>query len=70
MLDLNSVINLSGTVLQHATAITDLGQIVVNGANGQSYLLTPLTPIPEPSAYAALIGAAVFGLLALRRRAG
>ena len=67
LLDLNSLINLSGTYLQEATAINDLGQIVANGSDGQAYLLTP---IPEPSTYAALLGAAVFGLVALRRRRG
>jgi hypothetical protein len=67
MLDLNSLVTLSDTFLTQATAINDLGQIVANGADGQAYLLTP---IPEPSTYAALLAAAVFGLVALRRRRG
>jgi probable HAF family extracellular repeat protein len=67
LLDLNSLVTLSDTFLTQATAINDLGQIVANGADGQAYLLTP---IPEPSTYAALLAAAVFGLVALRRRRG
>jgi probable HAF family extracellular repeat protein len=46
MLDLNSFAGAeSGTVLQEATAVNDVGQIVANGSNGRAYLITILRPL-------------------------
>ena len=63
--DINSLINISGVTLTSATAINDSGQIVADGSNGDAFLLTP---IPEPSAYAAIIGVAALGFAAVRRK--
>ena len=65
MTNLNSLVNLNGVTLVDATAINDAGQIVADGDNGQAYLLTA---IPEPSTYAAILGAAALGLAASHRR--
>lgn len=70
MLNLTALVNLPGIFFTGAVAINDVGQIVVGDNLGDYYILTPPTPIPEPSTYAALIGAAVFGIVALRRRRG
>ena len=65
MTNLNSLVSLPGVTLSDATGINDLGDIVANGTNGQAYLLTP---IPEPSTFAALIGGAAYGVATIRRR--
>jgi len=68
MLDLNSLIPLnSGWILGPATGINDNGQIVGLGTNPSGnvagYLLTP---VPEPTIFALLLG--LGGFAALRRR--
>ena len=53
-----------------ATDINDLGQIVGTSydSGAESTIGFLLTPIPEPSTYAAICGALVLGLAILRRR--
>lgn len=64
MLDLNSLVaGVDGTLVA-AQGVNDLGQIIAISAN-RAYLLTP---IPEPSTYAALLGVAVLGVALVRRR--
>ena len=65
MYDLNKLMSLNGVTLTDATALNDLGQIVADGSDGNAYLLTP---IPEPSTYAAILGVAALGLAVMRRR--
>ncbi|MDX2186675.1 MAG: PEP-CTERM sorting domain-containing protein [Opitutaceae bacterium] len=66
MADLNSLVDLpSEWYLTEATGINESGQIIAHGSDNRAYLLTP---IPEPSTYAALLGATALGFAALRRR--
>jgi probable HAF family extracellular repeat protein len=65
MTDLNSLVMLNSVTLTDAVAINNIGQIVADGSNGDSYLITP---IPEPSTYAAILGLSVLGLTIIRRR--
>jgi probable HAF family extracellular repeat protein len=61
MTDLNSLIGSStGWTLWEATAINDSGQIVGSGTNaaGESHAFL-LTPVPEPSTWAAIIGGVI-----------
>ena len=74
MTDLNSLIDpSSGWYLWHANAINDNGEIVGTGTNpsGQTdaFLLTPVSPTPEPSSLVLLCaGAIAFMGRAWRRR--
>ena len=65
MTDLNTLVDLPSDFLRDAVAINDLGQIVANSADGRAFLLTP---VPEPATYAAIMGAAVFWVVAIRRK--
>lgn len=69
---LNSVVDFTGsgiTTLYQANAINDLGQIVGVGLGADGYQTAfLLTPIPEPSTYAALAGLGALGLAFWRRR--
>ncbi|MGA3007087.1 MAG: PEP-CTERM sorting domain-containing protein [Opitutaceae bacterium] len=65
MIDLNSLVSLNGVTLTDAMAINDVGQIVAEGSNDQSYLLTF---IPEPSTYATILGAVTLGFSAIRKK--
>lgn len=69
MTDLNSLVKLeNGTFLAGATGINDRGQIIANGSDGHSYLLTP---VPEPEAYALfLAGLGLMGFMVRRRKTG
>jgi uncharacterized membrane protein len=72
LLDLNTLIDPSlGWTLSTANGLNDLGQIVGAGFNARgeyhAYLLTPDTPVPEPSTYG-LMGAAALGLVVYLRR--
>lgn len=51
VIDLNTLVDLPGVVLNEAVAINDRGQILANSGNGRAYLLTP---VPEPAAWALL----------------
>ena len=67
MIDLNNVLSSDcGFVLEYATSINDLGQIVGTGtdADGNMHAFL-LTPVPEPGSLSLL---ALAGLSALRRR--
>jgi probable HAF family extracellular repeat protein len=71
MTDLNTLIDpLSNWTLSSALGINNLGQIVGYGTNPQgqprAFLLTPLTPTPEPTTAASLLLATT--ALLLRRR--
>lgn len=74
MVDLNSLIDPgSGLYIQSASAINDSDQIAATACRtyGECYAvrLDPLSPIPEPGAWAMLgAGAGLFGLVGLRRR--
>ena len=63
MQDLNELVSpSSGWTLQEATAINENGQIVGQGTNasGQTHAFL-LTPVPEPSVFAMLLGG-LFGV--------
>lgn len=66
MFDLNTLVvgGISGFKLYGAEDINDVGQILVNGTNGHSYILTP---VPVPAA-AWLFGSALGGMLLAGRR--
>jgi probable HAF family extracellular repeat protein len=71
--DLNTVVSgiPSGWTLREAYAINDLGQIVGRMIEDESegvYRAFVLTPVPEPSTYAAIAGLAALGFAAYRRR--
>ncbi len=67
MMDLNSLITpSSGWMLEAATSINDLGQIVGQGYINGQYHAYLLTPVPEPTALSLL---ALGGLALARRRA-
>lgn len=63
---------LEGWNLLEATAISDNGRFIAgfgtNPLGQREAFLLELAPIPEPSTYAAIIGAASLGLAILRRR--
>jgi probable HAF family extracellular repeat protein len=65
MIDLNSVIDPTlGITLYTATAINAHGQIVADGFydgnfSDRAFLLTPISPVPEPGTWAMLGGALV-----------
>jgi len=52
VIDLNTLVDPPGVVLDRAVAIKDRGQILANSANGRAYLLTP---VPEPGSWAMLV---------------
>jgi uncharacterized membrane protein len=64
MTDLNSLVSLpSGIVLTEATAINNMGQVVVNGYS--------IPAVPEPTSYVLMIaGLGLVGFMARRRKAG
>jgi probable HAF family extracellular repeat protein len=62
LLDLNTLVDLPGVVLNEAVAINDRGQILANSGNGRAYLLTP---VPEPATAVLLMA----GLAVVLRRA-
>ncbi len=79
LVDLNSVTDFSGsnfTTLTNALSINNSGQIVgygiTSGGFSNAFLLTPisLSPVPEPSTYAALctLGLAALAVRRLRQR--
>jgi probable HAF family extracellular repeat protein len=68
MTDLNTLVDLPGFSLISAMGINDGGQIVADGMIGGTQFGVLLTPIPEPSAYAAVLGATALGFVAYRRR--
>jgi probable HAF family extracellular repeat protein len=73
LFDLNTLIDPAlGWTLSTARGLNDLGQIVGAGYNaaGQfhAYLLTPDSPVPEPSTYGLIGAAALVTIAALRRR--
>ena len=67
----NYIPTIPGTTLTSAVKIDDLGRIIAEGSNGDTYLLTPLAlgppaTAPEPTALA-LLGVASAGLAIHRR---
>lgn len=66
MTDLNTLVKLEGgTFLHDATGINDRGQIIANGSDGRSYLLSP---VPEPETFAMLLaGLGLIGFTARRK---
>jgi probable HAF family extracellular repeat protein len=74
MQDLNSLIpSNSGWTLENITGINDKGQICGQGINpsgqGDAFLLTPESSVPEPSSFVAWCGLTSIGLaMAWRRR--
>lgn len=66
MIDINNTLEGPiSAVLVNATSINIVGQIVANGSDGHSYVLTPVAVVPEPSA----LGLFTLGLFALSIRA-
>jgi probable HAF family extracellular repeat protein len=67
MTDLNSLVVLNGITLTDALGINDSGEIIAEGSNGHAYALSP-TSVPEPPAFAILLGAAPFIVGIIRRK--
>ena len=67
-IDLNSLVTLPSGFLTRALAINNLGQILANSSNGQSYLLTSVAAVPEiDTNVMLLIGLGLYGFIAKRR---
>jgi probable HAF family extracellular repeat protein len=65
MVDLNSTLaSPIHAVLVNAGSINIVGQIVADGSDGHSYVLTPIAVVPEPSALLLV----AFGIIALKVR--
>lgn len=71
MVDLNSLVTLADhSYLVGAVAINNNGQILANGADGNAYLLTQVSSVPEPASIEmTIVGLGLVGIWHRRRKA-